>query len=531
MDKRKKLVKLFYEIEEFIRQKSLDCDPYVFLLNKFHLSLLNKRPAAAALFGISRNDFSLLNNEFSDRLGHDFVLSLSLTAILSLPSEKVIEVQNIKVQPKQSVLVLTDTVVLPYEIEKKVQLFIGYTQQRTHEQPFKNVEYYPVSRSANLSISIQATLFDLMDEDNTQLKPQNFDVVVDDSVHYPFPSGNLLDTLSVLLRPNAVFYLMAKKVFLSSPLTRKDKKNLYTFFETEEIDRFPDFLFMKLVKKQENHIDMPQNTVVIRDSGSGKTLELDRKYLDSNHLFTFNDGVSAEQLAIVSKIEERSGATCGDYFKFFLGMFRNVPVDNLISSLRKNGAYQPFVISKEVVPFNRFKMQKYIYPDPDVFAQIPLASSFESKKLIMKYLSVKPVFAYDEDGFYFMNDVAAVVPRTPEIDLFFAEGYLNSKLVEFFYKIKFPHHNKFLKKNFDKIPFLLCGKSLQTLITNQVLKIRALYSSMALYGSSDEQKKEVAELTEMLDGFVYQLYRLTPDEVAVIERYLGVNSENPEVRQ
>ena len=200
-----------------------------------------------------------------------------------------------------------------------------------------------------------------MNEDNTQLKPQNFDVVVDDSVHYPFPSENLLDTLSVLLRPNAVFYLVAKKIFLSSPLTRKDKKNLYTFFETEEIDRFPDFLCMKLVKKQENHIEALQNSVVIRDSESGKTLELDRKYLDSNHLFTFNDSVSAEQLAIVSKIEERAGATCGDYFRFFLGMFKNIPADNLISPLRKSFLYKPLIVSKEIIPFHKFKMKKFVY--------------------------------------------------------------------------------------------------------------------------------------------------------------------------
>ena len=77
MDKRKKLVKLFYEIEEFVKQKSIKSDPYAFLLNKFWLSLQNKRPAANTLVGITKSDFSVLNNEFSDRLGRDFVLSLT----------------------------------------------------------------------------------------------------------------------------------------------------------------------------------------------------------------------------------------------------------------------------------------------------------------------------------------------------------------------------------------------------------------------------------------------------------------------
>ena len=526
MDKRKKLVKLFYEINEFVRQKSIKSDPYAFLLNKFHLSLLNKRPAAGTLSGISKADFSLINNEFSDRLGRDFVLSLSITEILSLPAEKVIEPQNIRVQPKQAVLVLTDSIVLPYEIEKKVQLFIGFCNERTHEQPFKNIEYYPISREAPLSISIQTTLFDFMNEDNTQLRPQNFDVVLDDSAHYPFPSGSLLDTLSVLMKPNAVLYLMTKKIFLSSPLTRKEKKNLYSLFETEEIDRFADFLQLKLLKKIEGRIPpLPQN-VMIRDCENGKTLELDRSCLDFNHLFTFNDGVRAEELELVAKMEAQArSSTCGEHFRFFLGMFRNAPLDGLVAPLRKNADYHPLVSSKEILPFRALQIKKYIYPDPDAFFQIPAESSFESRKLLMKYLSVKPVFAYDEDGLYFMNDVAAVIPKTSDIDFFFAEGYLNSKLVEFFYKIKFPHHNKFLKKNFNKIPFILCPRSMQNIIAQLVLQIRGIYNDIAMTGESEQRRKDVARLTARLDGFFYQLFGIKQAEVAVIERYLNEKSE------
>jgi len=528
MDKRKKLVKLFYEIDEFIKQKSIKSDPYAFLLNKFHLSLFNKRPAANTLTGIDKADFSLINNEFSDRLGRDFVLSLSVSAILSLPAEKVIEIQNLKVQPKQSLLLLTDTVILPYETEKKIQLFIGYCSERTKDSPFKNIEYYPVARDAALSISIQTTLFDLMNDDSTQLRPQNFDIVFDDSVNYSFPAETLLSTLSILLKYDSSFYLMVKKVFLSSPLTRKDKKNLYSFFETEEIDRYDDFLQLKLRKKIDGRIPALPRNVLIRDFSDGKVMELDRNCLDFNHLFTFNDNVTADQLALVEKIEEKAGGTCGDHFKFFLGMFRSAPIDDLVKTLRRSADYHPLVTSKDILPFRKIKIKKYIYPDPEVFFQIPSESSFESRKLLMRYLSVKPVFAYDDDGLYFMNDVAAVIPRTPDIDLFFAEGYLNSKLVEFFYKIKFPHHNKFLKKNFNKIPFMLCGKNFQNLIAQEVLDIRRIYREMSLSRESDALKEELAAVTERLDGFVYQLFKLTLDEVAVIERYFGANCESQE---
>ena len=529
MDKRKKLVKLFYEINDFIGKNSLNSDPYSFLLNKFRLSLTGKRPAADTLVGITKNDFSLINNEFSDRLGRDFVMSLSISAILSLPAEKVIELQNIKVQPKQAVLLLSDSIILPYETEKKIQLFIGYSSQRTKEPPFKNVEFYPVASDGRLSVSIQTTLFEILNNDSTQLRPQNFDIIACDSLSFPFPSWELLKTLNILLKQDSAFYILTRKTFLSSPLTKNEKKNLYSLFEPEEVSRFADFLQLKLLKKAEECEETPQQNVVIRDLNSGKVLELDKNCLDSNHLYTFNDRVTAEQLSLAAKIGELAGTTCGDYFKFFLGMFRSRPVDDLVEPLRKSAAYQPLIASREIFPFNNFKAKRYIYPDPSVFFQIPAKNNFESKKLIMRYLSVKPVFAYDEEGLYFMNDVAAAIPLTSEIDMFFAEGYLNSKLVEFFYKIKFPHHNKFLKKNFNKIPFFLCGKNLQRIIADKVTGIRKLNQDMILAQDKNVLKKEISLLLERLNGFVYQLFKLRPEEINIIEQYINKNSENQEV--
>ena len=238
--------------------------------------------------------------------------------------------------------------------------------------------------------------------------------------------------------------------------------------------------------------------------------------------------MSGEELELVAKIEEKAGATCGDYFKFFLGMFRNAPIDDKLESLRRSAQYRPFITSKEILPFRELQVKKYIYPDPQLFFQIPSESSFESRKLLMKYLSVKPVFAYDEDGLYFLNDVAAVIPRTSDIDFFFAEGFLNSKIVEFFYKIKFPHHNKFLKKNFNKIPFVLCPRNIQKIISELVLKIRGIYKDIALTGDNELRQAEISSLSARLDGFFYQLFKLTPAEIAAIERHLNEKPENPE---
>ena len=200
MDKRKKLVKLFNDIKAFIESNSIETSPHSFLLNRFYLSVNNKRPGTSSLCGISRNDFSLINREFEDRLKRDFVLSLSVSAILSLPAKKVFEIDNLKTGQKSSVLIMTDSIVLSHEIEKKSLIFIGYNNRDISGTPFGNIEFYPVSKDSPLSISLQATLFDMISDDQLTLKPHSFDIVLDDAVNYGFPSENLVENIFSLLK-------------------------------------------------------------------------------------------------------------------------------------------------------------------------------------------------------------------------------------------------------------------------------------------------------------------------------------------
>ena len=88
-----------------------------------------------------------------------------------------------------------------------------------------------------------------------------------------------------------------------------------------------------------------------------------------------------------------------------------------------------------------------------------------------------------------------------------------------------------MKKNFNKIPFMLCGKNFQNLISKEVLDIRRIYREMSLSKESAALQKELEAVSERLDGFVYQLFKLSMGEVAVIERYLGVNCESKEAEQ
>lgn len=520
MDKRKKGVKLFNDIKTFIDESKIDTSAHAFLLNRFYLTLNNKRAGNSTLKGIDKNVFSLINRKFEDRLKRDFILSLSISSILSFPSKKVFEVDNIKTAFKPSILLLTDSVVLSYEIEKKSIVHIGYRTEEMTGNPFPNVEYYPVSRETPFSISLQSTLFDLISNDNTKLKPYSFDIIFDDSVNYGFPSDNLMENISNLLKIKGEFHLMIKRNFFSSPLTKKNKKVLYSFFSTNEINRFSSFLYMKLEKKSESFIAQSSN-VVIRNHIDNKVMRVEKGHLDFNNLLTFDDRISPEQINLIAKIESKALTNCGDCFKFFIGMFKERGVIPTIETLRRSNKFKPFIRSREIEPYTSFQIKQWIVPDKNNFFQIPPFENFEREKLILRYLSVNPVFAYDNSNLYFLNDVASLIPRTNEIDLYFAEGYFNSKIINCYYKIKFPHHNKFLKKNFNKIPFLLCSRNLQKIIADIVKEIREINSSLSLKGKDKTLESFKKSKMEQLDKFLYQLFKLTPEEIKIVEETIN----------
>ena len=514
MDKRKKAVKLFNEISDYINQNDMDVSPYTFLLNRFYLTVNNKRASSATLNGIEKKDFSFIAKRFEDRLKRDFVLSLSISQILSLPSNKVYEADCFKPVLKPSILLLSNSIVLPWEIEKKSQIHIAYHGENGFPSMFTNLEYYPVSRETPFSISLQSTIFDIITNDATKLRPFTFDIILDDAVEHPFPSENLVENISQLLKHKGDYHLLVKKNFLSSPLTKMNKKLLYSFFTTTEINRFPKYLYMKLERTGDSTRSETSN-VVIKDHIGKKSLKLEKFHLDFNNMLTFNDGISSEQISLLSKIESKATHRAGECFKFFIGMFKERGAEPLIDSLRRSNRFKPFIRSKEIETYSVFQIKQWIVPDKDSFFQIPPKENFEREKLILRYLSVKPVFLYDAAGLYFLNDVAAVIPRTGEIDLFYSEGYFNSKVIDYYYRVKFPHHSKFLKKNFNTIPFFLCSKSIQKIISDLVKEIRELKNSEN--PGSEDGSSTVKQKKDKLDRFFYQLFKLTPEEISIIE--------------
>ncbi|HOW52192.1 MAG TPA: TaqI-like C-terminal specificity domain-containing protein [bacterium] len=516
MDKRKKLLKLFNDVRSFCGESGIATDPYTFLLNRFYFTVSGKRLSPSLLTGISADDFVKINNRFSDRLKREVVSSWSISYILSLPNPTPMEATPRTSLSRHDILFLSDAVYLPYHLEKEHALHFAYHDEGSFHSPFAAVLCYPLSKEKPVEISVQATIFDMLSADQSKIKPYRFDLILDEAIASTLPQEGFFKNISLLLHEEGSYLLHLKKNFLVSPATKKTKKFLYDLFALREITKDKQKLVLHLGRKRPPEVERP---ITITDSVNGSFFTVPDDFITFNNLLTFNDSLAYDEIRLLQKIESiAEGNICADHFDFFIGMFPEQGVRPPIETLRKSTRYKPFIRGREIVPFTEPNPNAWIIPDKEFFFQLPASAQFERHKLIARYLSVRPVMCIDRGGLHFMSDIAGIIPKSDDISLEFAEGYFNSSVMLFYYTLKFPHHNKFLKKNFNSIPFAPAKKHVQRIIAQSVENMRHLLCS------PENAKKDITAQIERerrnLDRDMYQHFRLTHDDIRIIEQAL-----------
>ncbi len=513
MDKRKKLLKLFKDIRSFCGETGIATDPYTFLLNRFYFTVSGKRLSPTLLAGISADDFVKINSRFSDRLKREVVSSWSVSYLLSLPNPAPMEASPRNATDRHDILFLSDAVYLPYHLEKGHALHFAYHDEGAFQSPFPAVLCYPLSKEKPVEISVQATIFDLLSTDQSKIKPYRFDLILDEAVVTALPEEGFFKNIALLLHEEGSYLFHLKKNFLVSPGTKKAKKFLYDLFSLREITKDRQKLILHLGRKRPAE---PERAVTITDTVAGTFSSVPGDFITFNNLLTFNDSLAHEEIHLLQKIESLADGTCADHFDFFIGMFPEQGIKPPIETMRRSNRYKPFIRGKEVVPFTDPAPGSWIIPDKEFFFQLPAAAQFERHKLIARYLSVRPVMCIDRTGLHFMSDIAGIIPKSDEISLEFAEGYFNSNVMLFYYTLKFPHHNKFLKKNFNNLPFVPAKKHVQKIVAQAVENLRHLLCS------PENAQKDISAQAERerrnLDRDMYQHFRLTHDEIRIVER-------------
>jgi hypothetical protein len=233
--------------------------------------------------------------------------------------------------------------------------------------------------------------------------------------------------------------------------------------------------------------------------------------ITSNPLLTFNDSLNDNTLKLIRKIESTAQKTAKDFFNFFIGIFVFKNKDLAINKLRLNFRFEPFVFAKDLEPFKLQTTKRWFLPEKSKIKSMPSLKLFKQKKLIMKYFSTVPKAIYDEKELVFFNDLAGVFTKKDDVLLEFAEIYFNSNLIKFYYKNKFPHNNKFLKKNFNKLPFFKPSINIQKIIVEDVRKLK----------ENEKNQEKFNKIKKNLNKYIYQLFKLSKEEIDIIEKNIS----------
>ncbi len=510
MDTKKRILKLFKEINHFISENSYSTNALLFLLNKYSLHLNKRRPSKKSLCGIDRGTFSEINMKFYDRFPKKFISSLSYSLILSLPGKTKYD-SGISIDTSgKNILFLSPDIHVSSSVENANSMSFGFKSSMPLPSSFNLLQICPVSMEEEVDLSSQTTVFQIVGGHASSYRPNSFDYIYFSDSKSTEMTKVFLNNIRRLLSTDGKFVFITSLNFFTSPIHLKKRKFVLENYSVAKIEIKTSYLRLFLNFSEDN--------APISVSTDNSVVEISQSDLLFNNLFTFDLSISDDEYKLLRKIEEFSPHCCGEYFNYFLGMFPRKNNPPSIEKLRRHNRFKPVINSRDITPYSLPSPSGWTIPEEANFSQIPKIDNFLQDKLLFKFVSPKPQCTVDKESLYFFNDVAGVFPKTKNTLMDFAEGFFNSKLLSFYYKNRFPNNPKFLKKNFNRLPFFNCSTNIQRIIASTVANIKKIHqkdqiSHPDLYSSGGEYSKELSRL----DNYFYQLFKLSRDEINIIQ--------------
>ena len=160
--------------------------------------------------------------------------------------------------------------------------------------------------------------------------------------------------------------------------------------------------------------------------------------------------------------------------------------------------------------------------DPAIF-EAPL-------KIMVRQTGDSIIAALVEQGFIARNNLHILLPRDPMHDLRYILGILNSRLIDFIYTVMNPEKGEALaevkKHHVEQLPIrVISGSSpsdrtLHDKLVSLVDHMLELHQRWRAAGASNDKtrlQRQIDATDREIDRLVYDLYRLTEEEIAIVE--------------
>ena len=205
---------------------------------------------------------------------------------------------------------------------------------------------------------------------------------------------------------------------------------------------------------------------------------------------------------ILDKIDKSDHFTLRGNSEFALGIVTGAN-KALLSPVKKAG-FEEIIKGSDIDKYAIKKITNFIKYEPAKFQQIAPENMYRAKeKLLYKFISNTPVFAYDDGQRLSLNSANILIPKVKGYSTLFILAVLNSPVISFYYSHTCKNM-KVLRSEIERLPIAKCNPAEEREISLLAKKIL----------DSDDPSVYMAKINARIAA----LYNLTIDELDIITK-------------
>lgn len=236
-------------------------------------------------------------------------------------------------------------------------------------------------------------------------------------------------------------------------------------------------------------------------------------FIASNYFISTN--ISNNNSNIIDKIKEKSVNLESICKELIFGVVISNNRDEVVKNVYQEG-YKKFLEGKDIERYFIRPTSKFLYYNPKLLHRARTPEVFEAKeKLLIQRITGGKIplnVAYDNSQFYNKESINNLILKDNcGFDIKYILSLLNSKLINWFYTLKFTNESK-LTVNISKE--YLSQLPIQNITLNEQKPFIEIVDQI-LEGKKNDI--DTTDLENQIDQIVYQLYGLTEEEIKIIE--------------
>jgi len=356
-----------------------------------------------------------------------------------------------------------------------------------------------------------------------------------------------------LLKPNGLFGMIIPNPWLTN--LRQDKIRRFVTQETavQEIVHFRFPVFPKVTVDTEIVIlkkaqPATHNALVsVYETAHGfsdvknssvRTIVHDQKDWKRLAGDVINIFLSAEEKKLVAKVLGKSQAL-SSYLEINVGVKpyqagKGTPVQTkrivetrpFDSTRKESDLYRKYLRGRDIGRYVIAPLEERFIKYGVWLAEPRPAANFDAfEKIFMRQTGDKLVAALDSNQLLCLNNMHVLVPTSRAVDLRVLLGIVNSRLLNWFYRTANPEVGEALaevkRTHVAGLPIPLAVSSDKAnrivQLVDQMLEAKKQLASAQTERDKALYENKSATLDRQIDQLVYELYELTPEEIAIIE--------------